>query len=126
MVAHILADQALTAIIKDRLYPLAIPDTGTVPAIVYQRVSSPRTLTLDGDSVNSPRIQFSCYATSFGQAKQVAMGLCESLDCFRGVLGDKTKAVVLMADNRDDFEPETGRYRCGVDFFVLYTKQRGG
>ena len=126
LVTHILADPAIVAVIGNRLYPLAIPQGGEVPAIVYQRVSSPRTLTLDGDSVNSPRIQFSCYAETFGQAKQLAMRLYESLDCFSGVLGNKTKAAALMADNRDDYEPETGRYRCGVDFFVLYTKQRGG
>lgn len=127
LVSHLLADSALTAIIGDRLYPLAIPETGKVPAVVYQRISSQRVLALDGSSsANSPRIQFSCYAASFGQAKQIAMKLYESLDCFRGVLGNKTKAAVLMADNRDDFEQETGRYRCGVDFFVLHTKPKGG
>jgi hypothetical protein len=127
LVSHLLADSALTAIIGDRLYPQAIPETSKVPAVVYQRISSPRTLTLDGSSsANNPRIQFSCYAASFGQAKQIAMKLYESLDCFRGVLGNKTKATVLMADNRDDFIQETGRYLCGVDFFVLHTKKRGG
>ena len=48
------------------------------------------------------------------------MRLYESLDA-SGC--SETREAVLMADNRDDFGKETGRYRCGVDFFVLYTKQ---
>lgn len=121
-----MADQALTAIIKDRLYPLAIPDTGTVPAIVYQRVSSPRTLTLFGDSANNPRIQLSCYGATYGQAKQLAILLYKSLDCFRGALGNKTKAAVFMDDVRDSFEQETMRFRSDVDFFIMHTKPKGG
>lgn len=125
LVAHLLADTNITAIIEDRLFPLAIPQGEDVPAIVYQRISSPRTLTLTGESAPNPRIQLSCYARSFGQAKQMAIQLYNFLDYFRGKLGNKTKTAILMADSRDDYEPETGRYRCDVDFFIMHTKKKG-
>lgn len=125
LVAHLLSDEKITSIIQDRLFPLAVPQDEDVPAIVYQRISSPRTLTLTGESASNPRIQLSCYAKTFGQAKQMAITLYNSLDFFRGKLGNKTKSAVLMEDSRDDYEPETGRYRCDVDFFIMHTKKKG-
>lgn len=126
MVNHILADTAIKAVINDRLFPLAIPQEENIPAIVYQRISSPRTLTLSGDSVNNPRIQLSCYGASYGTAKQLAILLYQSLDCFRGALGNKVKATLLMDDSRDGFDHETKRYRSDVDFFIMHTKPKGG
>lgn len=125
LVAHLLSDEKITSIIQDRLFPQAVPQDEDVPAIVYQRISSPRTLTLTGESASNPRIQLSCYAKTFGQAKQMAITLYNSLDFFRGKLGNKTKSAVLMEDSRDDYEPETGRYRCDVDFFIMHTKKKG-
>lgn len=125
LVAHLLSDEKITSIIQDRLFPRAVPQDEDVPAIVYQRISSPRTLTLTGESASHSRIQLSCYAKTFGQAKQMAITLYNSLDFFRGILGNKTKSAVLMADSRDDYEPETGRYRCDVDFFIMHTKKKG-
>lgn len=126
MVNHLMSDPAITAMIGDRLYPLAIPETGKVPAIVYQRISAPRTLSLTGESGSSPRIQLSCYAPSYKQAKQMAMVLAQSLDYLRGTLGGRAKAAVLMAGYREDYEPETGRYRSDVDFFIMHSKQFKG
>lgn len=126
LVAHILSDEKITSIIQDRLFPLAVPQDEDVPAIVYQQISSPRTLSVSGDSsANSTRIQLSVYADTFGKAKQIAQVLFDSLDTFRGKLGGRVKAAVLMADSRDDYEPETGRYRCDVDFFIMHTKKKG-
>lgn len=80
LVAHLLSDEKITSIIQDRLFPLAVPQDEDVPAIVYQRISSPRTLTLTGESASNPRIQLSCYAKTFSQAKQMAVTLYNSLD----------------------------------------------
>ena len=126
LVMHLLNDSALTALVGDRVFPLAIPQDEQVPAIVYQKISAPRTLSVSGDSsANSTRMQLSCYAETFGQAKQIAQVLYNSVDVFRGQLGGRVKAAVLMADSRDDYEPDTGRYRCDIDFFVMHHKQKG-
>lgn len=125
LVSHLLADQRVTTIIGSNLFPLAIPLDKDVPAVVFQRISSPRTLSLGGSSANNPRIQFSCYAKTFSLAKEIATVVYESLDTFRGMLGGQVRAAVLMADSRDDYEPDTGRYRCDIDFFVMHHKQKG-
>lgn len=126
LVMHLLNDSALTALVGDRVFPHAIPQDEQVPAIVYQKISAPRTLSVSGDSsANNTRMQLSCYAETFGQAKQIAQVLYNSVDVFRGQLGGRVNAAVLMADSRDDYEPDTGRYRCDIDFFVMHHKQKG-
>lgn len=126
LVAHLLDDPNITYLVHDRIFPLAIPQDEEPPAIVYQKISAPRTLSVSGDSsANSTRIQLSVYADTFGKAKQIAQVLFNSLDTFRGKLGGRVKAAVLVADSRDDYEPETGRYRCDVDFFIMHTKKKG-
>ena len=132
LVAHISSDEKLREKLLAvdnigeyvRLFPLAMPQDETPPAIVYQRISTPRTLSLTGESASNPRIQLSCYAERFSDAKELAKLLYDSLDYFRGTLGGKTKAAILMADSRDDYEPDTGRYRCDVDFFVMHSKNK--
>ena len=131
LVAHLLADQNLTYIVHDRIFPLVIPQedkkiypNGVIPGITYQRVSTPRSLSLSGESASNPRIQLDAYAKTYTQSKRIAMLLYNSLDYFRGALGGRAKAAVLVADSRDDYEPETSRFRSGVDFFVMHTKKK--
>lgn len=139
IVAHLLADEGFTSTIgcnessKYRIYnlfPLALPQedsanypNGVTPGVVYQRISSPRTLSLTGDSANSPRFQFSVYARSLAEAREIAQALNKSLDLFIGTLGGKAKAQVIRADYRDSYEHETGLYRSDVDLFIYYNKK---
>lgn len=124
LVVHLLADDELTALIGENLFPLAIPEGGQTPAVVWQRISSPRTLALAGDDASSPRFQFSAYADDLILARRIAQALNNALDFFVGVLGDKTKAQVIRADYRDSYEHETGLYRSDVDFFIYYTNKK--
>lgn len=130
IVKHLLADQDLSALVLNRIFPLQLPQEdktkyphGVTPGIVYQRISTPRTLSLDGESSSNPRIQFSVYSEDYVKAKEVARVLNNSLDCYAGKLGDGVTAQVLRAEYRDMQERETGLYRCDVDFFVLNNKK---
>ncbi len=124
LVAHLLADDELTALVGNNLFPLAIPEGEQAPAVVWQRVSSPRTLSLSGNSADSPRFQFSAYAHDLVLARRITQALNNALDFFVGVLGDKTKVQVIRADYRDSYEHETGLYRSDVDFFIYYTNKK--
>ncbi len=127
---HLLEDQNLSALIGDRVFPLVLPQEnktiypdGVTPAVVWQRISSPRALSLSGETANNPRFQFSGYADDLMVARQIADALNQSLDFFAGTLGGRTKAQVLRADYRDSYEHETGLYRSDVDFFILHNKK---
>lgn len=116
---HLQEDPKLTRSTWGNLFPLTLPQ-GVKSGIVYQRISSPRTLTLDGRSEDCPRIQFSVYTPDYGESKSVAQELVAALDRFTGSLGGQVRAQVLRDDYRDTFEQETSLYRCDVDFFVLH------
>lgn len=125
--------EALWGITPERLFMLALPQEddknypgGVTPAIVMQRISTPRTLTLSGDGPENPRFQFSVYAQPLKVAKDTAKLLNGVLDQFSGTLGDNVRTQILRADYRDSFEQETSLYRSDVDFFVMHSKRKKG
>lgn len=72
----------LSTLIAARLYPDALPQGAVLPAIVYQRVSTPRTQVLGATqavAVSRPRFQFSCWATSASGALAVCAALRTAL-----------------------------------------------
>lgn len=66
LVALLQSEPTITALIGStpmRLYPDAIPQGATLPAVAYQRVSTPRDWALAGtDSVSFTRIQLTVWA----------------------------------------------------------------
>ena len=131
LVAHLLADSKLNALVGKKIFPYELPQEdstifpdGVTPAIVYQRVSSSRTLTLEGEASSAPRFQFSVYAYDALVAREIARVLNQSLDFFLGELDGKVKAQSIRADYRDTKEHETGLYRSDVDFFILQIKNK--
>lgn len=127
IVAYLLEDEKLSALVWDRIFPLQLPQPddflypdGVIPGIVYQRISTPRTLSLSGESSSNPRIQFTVYSDEYVEAKSVAKALNRALDGFAGTLRDNVRAQVLRAEYRDMQERETGLYRCDIDFFAFH------
>ena len=57
LVAHLLADDELTALVGNNLFPLAIPEGEQAPAVVWQRVRSTNPFTR-GNSADSPDSSF--------------------------------------------------------------------
>jgi hypothetical protein len=100
----------VAAAVSTRIYPLMLPQVSTLPAIVYQRISSTPTTSIDGDSgLDSVRIQVSCWADTYGAAK----GLAEKVRT--AVNGATTlKSITLMES--DDIDNETRKYRALIDF----------
>ena len=110
---------ALSAKVGTRIYPLVMPTQPTFPCIVYQVVASTRTYSHSGFShLFQPRIQFSCWATTYAEAKDVASKLKAALEGFRGISGGTTLQGAFVATDIDDYEPGTKLYRVITDFYV--------
>lgn len=68
----------LRALIAARLYPDAMPQGVTLPCVVYQRISTPRTQVFGSTQavlISRPRFQFSCWALTGSGALDVAAQL---------------------------------------------------
>ena len=87
LVAHLLAQPGLTALIGNRLYPDLLEDDTSLPAVVYLNVSDTKDHTLAGQlDLESPVIQFTAYATTKAGAKAVAAQLKTALSDYHGTL----------------------------------------
>ena len=65
-------DAGFTALCATRLYPGLAPDDTTRPYVTYQVVSGTRITTLPGtDDATRKRIQMSCHADTYSEAKSV-------------------------------------------------------
>ena len=65
LVAELLADSPVTALVDDRVYPEMIPQNGDTPAIVYYRLNTDREQMLEGPSdLVMARMRLDLWSTS--------------------------------------------------------------
>ncbi len=89
VVARMAGYAGLTALIGSgsamRLYPLVIPQDAALPAIAYQKISSPKEQSHSGSShLARSRLQLTCEAETYAGVKAVAAQVRE---CWWGFAG---------------------------------------
>lgn len=125
--AALVADGRVGALVSTRVYPQVIPQDVDLPAIAYQKISGPRWTSHDGAlGLVATRMQLTCTAESYADAKAVFHAVRELLSGFRGMLGASATApgvwVVRSAlDNEiDGYNLATGRQTVRCDLNVIY------
>lgn len=111
---HLSGYAGLTALVSTRIYPDEMPQGCAKPAVVYQRIDTPREYTHDGPAhLAHPRFQFTAWAlpsaTASGSttAKAVADQIRAALDGYTGTMGGAggvAVQAVFVADERSGFE----------------------
>lgn len=79
LVAMLIADPTLYALVVARIYARIPPKTPTLPLVVYQRISSPREHNRSGSMIY-PSWQFVSWATTAAGASAVATALENALE----------------------------------------------
>jgi hypothetical protein len=108
VVARMLADSALAALIDQRLYPLVIPQDVALPAVAYQKIDSPKTSSHSGRSdLARSRFQFACLAATYAGAKALASAV---VDCWWGWRGTAAGVRIdgSLVENDSDSEIDRG------------------
>ena len=120
---YVLAGTTLKAI-TTRMYPLKLPQSPTLPAIVYTKVSGFREHDMDGSSIATPRIQFDCYAATYAAAKALADALRERADSYTGVVGSPADTVhyAYLLNEQDFYEDDTKYFRVSMDFEIAHNE----
>lgn len=120
--AVLLADPDVAALVSTRVWPIKLPQSATLPAVVYQRISTTR----DQPALETPigatrsRVQLSSWASTYGAARQLAEAVHGALNGWSGTAGGQVVKLVRLATWLDDYEagpPE--RYRVIADFYVF-------
>ena len=123
LVTFLLAQAELSALIGARLHDLVLPQSPTLPAVVWQRISGDHDVTHDGPSgLVTARFQFSCWGRTTLEAAQVGEALRRVLHGYAGPMGDETAHAVFLLDDRDLFDAETGLRRRLLDFKIWYAE----
>lgn len=91
-----------------RVYPLILPQNPTYPVVVYQRISSFDTQTLDGtQSIDIGRFQIKVYATSYKSA-------IDTGELVKTALSGKALKLMEM----DDYESDTKLFSLQLDYQI--------
>lgn len=106
--------------IDDRLYPLLLPQKVELPAVTYQRISTPRLREFEQSFMPHPRFQFNCWAESFPRAKDVAAQVLAALDVYIGSMGDETVRASIIDGERDMYDPATGIWNSIVEAVIWH------
>ena len=117
-------DAGLTALIGTRLFPLRVPQDADMPAIAYQKISSPKTHSHSGSShLAQSRIQFTCEADDYATAKAVANAVRDCWDGFAGTVDGVRIDSALVQDDRDGWSEEHAAPVVRVDVMVWHYEQ---
>ncbi len=110
--------------VSGRVYPLVLPQSATLPASVYQRISTLRHHAFEEDTdLSRPRIQIDHYSTSYGRVKDVAEECRDLLQNKSGEIGDSDtveNVAVLLTDESEYYEEDTQYYRIRQDYFIYF------
>ena len=125
MRARLVSDATITGLVGTRVYPGKAPQDVTLPYVVYSRVSTTRTPTLNGPTnVPETRIQLDVIANSQASAEQVATALRNRLDGFTGVSASVTVLSSVVEDEQDLSEAIDGSdslyYRVVMDVLIQH------
>lgn len=122
--SHLSADANVSALVSSRIYPLRLPQSFTLPALTYQRVSTERKPTLSGPNERVVgRFQINCFAVSYSAARTLANKVRISLNGYKGTLGGEVNVggISIQGEWEDD-DQQTDVYRVMLDFSVPYTE----
>jgi hypothetical protein len=116
----------LTALVSTRVYAFKLPQGATLPAVTFQRISTPRSLTHDtsgvGNDLARPRFQFDAWATTYSSAKAISDQIRAALNGKKGTIATGvTINAAMVEDERPAFEPETNIYQISCDYFIWHT-----
>jgi hypothetical protein len=123
LIAEFKLRTAIAAVVADRVSDTVLPQSPTYPAIVIQRISTPRERTLSGPSgLASPRIQVGCYADSGIAGKQLAAIVRGEFDGFRGKLsaGGTMVDECSVLDERSLYDDDVEKFVTQLDFEIWH------
>lgn len=120
-------DTNLSALVADRIYPYKLPQTTTLPAIVYQDISNTFTQAHgEASALPFPRYQFTIYAGTVDMLNQVKEALRIRLDGYKGIMGTSSYETeveaALLKNEYGNNDTDVGIYLKYQDYIIQYKR----
>ena len=113
----------LVPLVAQRVYPVILPQTVTLPAVTFSRVSRVGESDLNGLAWSVARFQFSCWAKKHTTATATAAQVRAAFQDYQGVMGGSGGISVMGADvvnEVDLYSAETGIFHVAVDVKITH------
>jgi len=119
--ALLCADAAVAALVGARVYSGNGPQEATLPAVVITRISTTRELAHSGPSgLAEARLQVSCYARTYDQAKDLAAKVVACLDGYSGTVGGEKIQRAEVVNELDFYDADLDEHHVPVDVMVTF------
>jgi hypothetical protein len=121
----LISDTALEDLVEDKIYPMRLPQTTTLPAITYQDISTISTQAHgERSALPRKRFQFTIYGGTISSVDAIAKALKDRLDGYRGDMGEddfltEVDACLFKNEISDD-DTETGIMKRLQDYVIQY------
>ncbi len=127
LVAVLLADAALAAIVGPRITWQVRPQGDALPAIVLQRVSGARDYAMEGPTgLVQSRVQMDCWSVTYASALAVARALRNLLSGLRTEAGGTELQGCFIDLERHSFEKDgeaaQAFHRVMIDFQIWHSE----
>jgi len=123
--AYLLTKTGLTALISTRI--LSDDMSGTMPCVVYHKVSDVKETTHDGKApVEWPVFQYSSYASTKAAARAISNQLKSALCDYKGTLSGIVVQDITLLNEMSSSESAEGGGKYFIDdleFRVVYNKE---
>ena len=123
--ARLIDDATMTGYVGTRIYPGRAPQKPTMPYIVYHRISTIRSATLDAGNTKVPEVRMQCdvIATTQSEVETIMNQMRIVMDNFRGTSSGVVVLGVSVSDERDQPEffegSDTVFYHSSLDFSII-------
>lgn len=122
--ARLTAHAGTAALVGARVYPLKLPQTPTLPAVTYQRISATRESAMGSDTgITRARFQVTSHAASYSGVKALAEQVRQALQRYSGTSATVTVHDCFLENEIDLFDQDdalAGHYPVAQDFIVIY------
>lgn len=108
-------DAGLSALVGNKVFPLAIPAGNYLPCVTFQRIGGMPANTLSGHSgLEEIDLQIDVYAKNYGEAKAVAKAVRAAMPPSSDVFG------AHLIEDQDLYEDGTNYFRVSMEFKVWF------
>ena len=121
--ARLVADATVDGLVDGRIYPGALPQNPTYPAVSYFRVSATRLYNLKGTASRvTARFQIDCWAATHITARALADAIRASLHAVVGTMGSTSIGYIRLDNETDQYEDAVKEFRVIMDWFIDYVE----
>ncbi len=126
--SKLIAENTITALVGERIYPTVIPQGGSAPCVVLRRISTRPEHTLAGMTrLSHSRIQFDCLSDDKDEADSIAKAIQNcGIDSYQGTtLGITFHGAEFERGDEDEVDNPTDgneefRYITTFDLLIHY------